>query len=311
MPRKKVEEVKATVIEDDIAALTDPQKWILSTQQRVAEIVKDYAPHEIVSDKDYRESKRARTQSRKEIKAIQDDATERLSAIKEAVKAFEAAKRDVLLPLTTIDDSYKHHIGVYEALVIDSKLQDVEGAYMDYAPALVELVPFQKLREKYAAEDKWENIGTNVEDIKQSLFARVDRIGQDEKTIEAQQVDAAEKQAMKADYFASLDLGEVLRKSSERLRVAELERQRTEALEREHLEQQRQQAEQVIEEVFAPEPAPVQAPPAPASQAHPWVVLIDSATREQMTQLAAALKQIGVSGSIKSGSLKEVANGNY
>lgn len=328
MAKKNVEEVKATVIEDDLAALTDPQKWICTIQERVAEIIQDFMPHEIASEQDYKQSKRERTQARKEIKAIQDDATERLRAIKEAVKAFEAAKRDALLPLTTIDDSYKHHITVYENLVIDSRLQDVEAAYMDYAPALVELVPFKRLCEKFSKDDKWENIGTNVEAIKQSLYAHVDQIALDEKTIDAQPVEDSEKQAMKADYFASLDLGEVLRKSSERLRVAELERQRTEVLERERLEQERlehqraeafkQQAEQVIEEVFNPQPEPVKppappAPPAPvqAPQVHPWVVLIDNATREQMTQLAAALKQIGVSGSIKSGSIKEVANGNY
>lgn len=280
-------------------------------------------PHEITSEQDYKQSKRERTQSRKEIKAIQDDATERLRAIKEAVKEFEAAKRDALAPLTTIDESYKHYINNYEALVVDSKLQDVEAAYMDYAPALVELVPFTKLCEKYAADEKWENIGTNVEVIKQALCEHVDQIGQDEKTIEAQPVDEVEKQAMKADYFASLDLGEVLRKSSERLRVAELERKRAQALEQEQLEQARiqeeaikQQAEQVIEEVFTPAPQPSQAPPAPApvasqpQQAHGWVVCIDSATREQMAQLAQMLKTIGVSGSIKSGSLEEVINAN-
>lgn len=322
---------KAEVIDDSLAALSEPEKWISSANARVKKVVKDYMPHPITNFEDYRQSKRERTAARKEIKAIEDDAASKLKAIKDAVRTFETAKREALMPLKSIDEGYREAIFIFERTATESKLEDVEAACLDYAPGLAELVPFSKLREKYAEAEKWENLTTNSEAIKQALYKHIDQIAADEKTIDAQPVDDAEKKAMKADFFSCLDLGEVLRKSSERLRVAELERKRTEALkqEQELLERQRQEEQaahqQAVVQVAqpAPQPAPQAAslgatPPVNTDSAavaqpssHPWVVIIEDATGEQMKQVASALGSVGVAGIIKPGTLEEVFYANH
>lgn len=334
---------KAEVIDDSLAALSEPEKWISSANARVKKVVKDYMPHPITNFEDYRQSKRERTAARKEIKAIEDDAASKLKAIKDAVRTFETAKREALMPLKSIDEGYREAIFIFERTATESKLEDVEAAYLDYAPGLAELVPFSKLREKYAEAEKWENLTTNSEAIKQALYKHIDQIAADEKTIDAQPVDDAEKKAMKADFFSCLDLGEVLRKSSERLRVAELERKRAEALKQEQdlLERQRAEEQAALQQTAAqaaqpvaqpapqdvteavPQPAPQAAPvgttppinTAPAAVAqlssHPWVVIIEDATGEQMKQVARALGSVGVAGIIKPGTLEEVFYANH
>ncbi|MDY4522484.1 MAG: hypothetical protein SPD80_02680 [Atopobium sp.] len=308
-------QAQATVIDDELRELSEADKWLASIQERVDTIVGDYSPHEIVSQADYKDSKLARTQARKEIKAITDEAAARLKVIKDFVSTVEAGKRKALQPLNTIDADYKHYLEQWEALVIDSKLQDVEAAYMDYAPALVELVPFSKLRAKYAAEEKWENLSTNSEAIKQSLYKHVDQIAEDEQTIDAQDVDEAERKAMKADYFQTLDLGEVLRKSSERLRVAKLEEERKARIEAEKaaIKDEKPQVVETPKPVEKPQ-AVVEAKPAQEEKRSAWVVIIPSATELLVDEIVDAFRHCDVMAISQQGTLEDVyrrLNGNH
>ncbi|KRN55067.1 MAG: hypothetical protein KHZ79_01145 [Atopobium minutum] len=318
-----MENVKAEVIDNDLEKLSEADKWLASIQERVDAIVDDYSPHEITSHADYKESKLARTQARKEIKAITDEAASKLKAFKDFISAVEAGKRKALLPLTTIDIDYKRYIDQYEALITESKLQDVEAAYMDYAPALVELIPFSKLQAKYAREEKWENLTTNSETIKQALYKHVDQIAEDEQTIEAQPVDEAERQAMKADYFQSLDLGEVLRKSSERLRVAKLEAERKARLEEEKralVEKPQPQVEEPLPELQPQvEAKPIDMPkvthnPQPeVEERSSYVVIIPSATEAMVDEIIDAFRVCDLMAIAQKGTLEDVyrrLNGN-
>lgn len=309
-----METLKAQIIDDDLQQLSEADKWLASVQERVDAIVGDYSPHEITSHADYKESKLARTQARKEIKAITDEAADKLRVIKSFVSAVEAGKRKALEPLNTIDADYKYRLEQWETLVIDSKMQDVEAAYMDYAPALVELIPFSKLRAKYAKEEKWENLSTNSEAIKQLLYKHVDQIAEDEQTIDAQDVDEAERKAMKADYFQTLDLGEVLRKSSERLRVAKLEAERKARLEAEKaaIKDEKPQVVETPKPVEKPQ-AVVEAKPAQEEKRSAWVVIIPSATELLVDEIVDAFRHCDVMAISQQGTLEDVyrrLNGN-
>lgn len=241
--KKKVEEVEATVI-DAPDVLSGADRWLAEQRAKVAEIAEDYQPHEIESAKDYRDSKRARTQARKAIKEVEDARREQVGAIKDAVRDFEAQVRDLLAPLSGVDASYKEALAEWERLTVESRTQAIEAWYVDQGGVVVDAVPFQRLVEAFGAEGKWLNYGTNEVAIQEDVTRHVRAIEADLESIDAQSLDEGERMALKQDYLSTLDMGEAMRRAAERrrqreaLEEAERRRQEAEREERERLERE-------------------------------------------------------------------------
>lgn len=223
-------EATATVIETELLKQSEMDKWLDDKMNKVQKICSQYAPHAITKQSEYKQAKRERTSARKAIAEIEDARKEKTAAIKQAVKDFEARVKDVLEPLTSIDAGYKAEIDAWERESYQRKLAYVQQQYEELAPALVELVPFSRLRDAYSAAEKWENITTQEQTIVESIEAHVSQIASDEKAIDAMQLDAHDTKALKADYFSCLSLGDAMRRHTERKeqqkRVAALEAQR-------------------------------------------------------------------------------------
>lgn len=249
--KRKAEEVEPTLIEPP-RILTGAEEWLRDQRERVERLAREYSPHEITTAQDYRDSKRARTAARKAIKEVEDSRREQVGAIKDAVREFEAEVRDLLAPLSGVDEGYRDAIRAWESLVVESRLQAIEAWYVEEGGVVVEAVPFSRILDRWGAEGKWQNYGTNEVAIKEDLTRRVRSIEADLTSIDAQHMDDEERMALKQDYLSTLDMSEAMGRAAERRRqrealeedarrrreAEEAERARREAAERERAEEE-------------------------------------------------------------------------
>lgn len=263
-----VVEATATVIDNELTSLSDMDMWLSEQSTKVESVLKDFAPHTIVDASDYKQSKRERTAARKAIAEIEEARKAKTKAVKEAVRDFETKVRDLLEPLSSIDANYKAEIELWEEQAYQQKLSYAREAYEDMAPALVELVPFERIRDKYSKDEGWDKFTVTDEKVRLSVEGHISQIANDEKTIDAMGLDADETAALKADYFSCLDLGDAMRRSTERRqqreRVAALEAERK-AREEERARLEAEMAAQA-EQMAASEPIVAQNAPQQATQ---------------------------------------------
>lgn len=228
-----VQEVAPEVI-DAPEVISGADRWLAEQRAKVAEIAKEYVPHEITSGDDYRDSKRARTQARKAIKAVEDARRQQVGAIKDAVRDFEAQVRDLLAPLSGVDSDYKAALAEWERLTIDSRTQEVAAWYAETQGDVAQLVPFETIWQRYAHAEKWDLYGANLVQIEQDVAGIVESIEQDMQTLDSAPYTDEDKRAVKSEYLRTLDLSGALRSADEarkrRERMAEVERQRAERI---------------------------------------------------------------------------------
>lgn len=228
-----VQEVTPEVI-DVPEVISGADRWLAEQRAKVAEIAEEYVPHEITSADDYRESKRARAQARKAIKAVEDARRQQVGAIKDAVRDFEAQVRDLLTPLSGVDAGYKAALAEWERLTIESRTQEVAAWYADTQGDVAQMVPFETIWQMYAHSEKWDLYGANLVQIEQDVAGVVESIEQDMQTLDSAPYEPEDKANVKAEYLRTLDLSGALRSADEarrrRERMAEVERQRAERM---------------------------------------------------------------------------------
>lgn len=222
-------EVEAEVI-DSPELLSGADKWLSDVSARVEKRRGEYAPHEITSAEDYKQSKRDRTALRKDINEIDAERKAQTRAVKDAVRSFEVRCKGVLTPLTDMEAEYKSHIEDFERGMVDARRMRLAREYAEMAPDLVPLVPFDRLCEKFAADGKWFNISTGERKASELMEDAVVKVAADEQTIAATAQTAEEEREVKAEYFTTLDLSSAIRnciaRREQRKRVAELEEER-------------------------------------------------------------------------------------
>ena len=228
-----VQEVTPEVI-DVPEVISGAERWLAEQRAKVAEIAEEYVPHEITSGDDYRESKRARTQARKAIKAVEDARRQQVGAIKDAVRDFEAQVRDLLAPLSGVDADYKAALAEWERLTIESRTQEVAAWYAETQGDVAAMVPFATIWARYAHAEKWDLYGADLVQIEQDVAGVVDSIEQDMQTLDSAPYEPEDKANVKAEYLRTLDLSGALRSADEARRrrehMAEVERQRAERM---------------------------------------------------------------------------------
>lgn len=228
-----VQEVTPEVI-DAPEVISGADRWLAEQRAKVSEIAKEYVPHEITSGDDYRDSKRARTQARKAIKAVEDARRQQVGAIKDAVRDFEAQVRDLLSPLSNVDADYKAALAEWERLTIESRTQEVAAWYAETQGDVAQMVPFETIWQRYAHSEKWDLYGANLVQIEQDVAGVVESIEQDLATLDSAPYAPEDKANVKAEYLRTLDLSGALRSADEarkrRERMAEVERQRAERM---------------------------------------------------------------------------------
>lgn len=226
------EKVEAAIIEEAISPLARSEQWLAQARARVTDLAAQYrVPEEILTDKDYKDAKASRTAVRKDAKELDDERKRMTREMDDALKRFRSDVNGVLEPLTELDAAYKEALDAYEERWGQQRRRDLEEAYEEYAPDLMELVPLDRLISRYGSErgKGWLNRSTNVEAAKADMRAAIDAIAQGEQTLE-RSVAEEDLEVAKAHFFSTLDLGQAIQtaqaRADQRERVRRLEEER-------------------------------------------------------------------------------------
>lgn len=196
--------------------------------------------------------------------------------------AFEKRCKEITSIIDGASDGIKAQLDQAEEDRKSRAMAKLKEHYETFAELLAPVVPYERLHEK-----QWLNKGFGEVKAKKALEAKVSAVARDWDTLKAQRDSMAHYEVAERELFRTLDLGSALNAA----RAADEEDARIAAM------------REAVESKPAPRPAPRRrAEPAVAARPElscAWTVEIPSATRSQMELLAAALRERGITGTIK------------
>ena len=323
---KEAEKVVADVIEEQEAsslivtyAPSSIEANFDALEKRVRKTVELYkgATYDLTKADKIKEAKDDRTY----LNGLKNEIDERRKAVKreynKPLAAFEKRCKEITAIIDDAADGIKAQIDKAEEDRKARAKAKLEEHYETFAGLLAPVVPYERFHEK-----QWLNKNFGEVKAKKALEAKVSKLAGDWETLKSQFEGEPYYEEAERELFATLDLGAAItsaRKAAEEAaRIAELKA----AMEPEpEPEPEPEQAPvgnwypggspmQEIGERIGPAPVLRPAPrPAAAPQpsaATPCVMVIDSATAEQMQSIGRFAGSIGVSGVFKRGTLQQV-----
>ena len=281
-------------------------------EERVRAVVADYegAVYDLASADAVREAKRDRSY---------------LNGLKKEIeKRRKAVKREYSKPLDAFEKRCKQITAIIDEAAGNIKAQldraeeerrarayaKLQEHYEGFAELLAPVVPYERLH-----EPQWLNKTFGEVKAYEALEAKVSKLAGDWEMLKSQFEGEPFYAEAERELFTTLDLGAALaaarKAAEENARIAELKAAMEPEPEAapEPVDPARQPAP-----VAAPAPAPVApaptaapapAPVAPSGPATPCVMVIDSATTEQMRSIGRFAGSIGVTGVFKRGTLQQ------
>ena len=291
------EEVEATVIEDNGLDVTFRPAAITADfdglNARVDKILADYQG--CVIDIDDKEQVKQAKASRTYLNGLANQITERRRAVKREyelpLQEFESSVNAVVDKIKAVSDEIKEQLDEAERRYKDGKEQRLREHYEEFAELLAPVVPYEKLHDK-----KWLNKSTSYKKAEAELEAKVDSVAKDWESLKKLDLDFYD--AAEAVFFDTLDLGQAVaynsKLSDDRARIEEMK-------------SQMQQPVETPQEAPRSAPEPIKPPePIASDPAVPCVMVIDSATTEQMKSIGRFCGTLGVTGVFKRGTLQQV-----
>ena len=320
------EEVVAEVIEEqgapDLVVTYSPS--VISAnfdamEDSIRAKVADYegAKYDLTKDESIKEAKNDRLY----LNGLKKEIEERRKAVKreynKPLAAFEKRCKEITSIIDGASDGIKAQLDQAEEDRKSRATAKLQEHYETFAELLAPVVPYERLHEK-----QWLNKSFGEVKAKKALEAKVSKLAGDWETLKSQFEGEPYYEEAERELFATFDLGAAItaaRKAAEEAaRIAELKA----AMEPEPEPEPQPEPEAVgnwypggspmqeIGERIGPAPVPRTAPrPATAPQpsdATPCVMVIDSATTEQMQSIGRFAGSIGVSGVFKRGTLQQV-----
>lgn len=287
----KAEEVVAEVVEEQEAsslivtyAPSSIEANFDALEKRVRKTVELYkgATYDLTKADKIKEAKNDRSY----LNGLKNEIEERRKAVKreynKPLAAFEKRCKEITSIIDGASDGIKAQLDEAEERRKASARAALEAHYREFAELLSPVVPYERLH-----DDKWLNKSFGEVKAKKALEEKVSAVARDWDTLKAQRDSMAHYEVAERELFRTLDLGSALNAA----RAADDEDARIAAM----------------REAVESKPAPCSAPrrqAEPAAAARPelscaWTVEIPSATRSQMELLAAALRERGITGTIK------------
>lgn len=287
----RTEEVVAEVIEEqeasDLVVTYSPSVISANFDALEAHVrakVADYegAKYDLTKDESIREAKHDRSY----LNGLKSEIEERRKAVKreynKPLAAFEKRCKEITSIIDGASDGIKAQLDEAEERRKASARAALEAHYREFAELLSPVVPYERLH-----DDRWLNKSFGEAKAKKALEDKVSAVARDWDTLKAQRDSMAHYEVAERELFRTLDLGSALNAA----RAADEEDARIAAM------------REAVESKPAPRPATRrQAEPAAAARPEPsyaWTVEVPSATRSQMELLAAALRERGITGTIK------------
>lgn len=226
------ERVEPDLLEEAMAPMAAADRWLAQARGRAEALAAQYpAPAQIESEKECRDARANRAAARKDAQAIDSERKALLREMEDALMGFKRDVRDLLAPLTDLDEGYKAAIDEWEERWRTGRLAALQVAYDDYAPALVPLVPLERIVARYGCEKGagWLQRSTTERAAQARLLEAIDAIAEGERGIE-EAVDPEDLEGAKADFFGTLDAGRAImaaaRRARQREEVRRLEQER-------------------------------------------------------------------------------------
>jgi len=208
----------------------------------------------------------------------------------ESLVAFEAEVKDTLAPVREASAAIDTQVKALEEAERIAKRGELVKHYADYAGALTDAVPFERIE-----DPSWALKSTSLMAAFKAIEDRADGIAKDDAALDSLGlefiIDA------KAEYFATLDMSRAI------ARNAEMIARREKAL---AAEAAKAEAAAYRAETAAPEPIPepvaaspiIEAIAEPAEVARTWQFTV-TCTRTQLDGALAALKALDIPGTVK------------
>lgn len=285
------EEVVAEVIEEqeasDLVVTYSPSVISANFDALEAHVrakVADYegAKYDLTKDDSIKEAKHDRSY----LNGLKSEIEERRKAVKreynKPLATFEKRCKEITSIIDDAADGIKAQLDEAEERRKAGARAALEAHYREFAELLSPVVPYERLH-----DDRWLNKSFGEAKAKKALEDKVSAVARDWDTLKAQRDSMAHYEVAERELFRTLDLGSALNAA----RAADEEDAHIAAM------------REAVESEPAPRPAPRrQAEPAVAASPElscAWTVEIPSATRSQMELLAAALRERGITGTIK------------
>lgn len=289
--KNRAEEVVAEVIEEqeasDLVVTYSPSVISANFDALEAHVrakVADYegAKYDLTKDDSIKEAKHDRSY----LNGLKSEIEERRKAVKreysKPLAAFEKRCKEITSIIDGASDGIKAQLDEAEERRKAGARAALEAHYREFAELLSPVVPYERLH-----DDRWLNKSFGEAKAKKALEDKVSAVARDWDTLKAQRDSMTHYEVAERELFRTLDLGSALNAA----RAADEEDARIAAM------------REAVESKPAPRPATRrQAEPAVAPRPElscAWTVEIPSATRSQMELLAAALRERGITGTIK------------
>lgn len=289
-------------------------------EERVRAVVADYegAVYHLASADAVREAKHDRSY----LNGLKKEIEERRKAVKreysKPLDAFEKRCRQITAIIDEAAGNIKAQLDQAEEERRARAYAALQEHYEEFAGLLAPVVPYERLH-----EPQWLNKTFGEVKAYEALEAKVSKLAGDWEMLKSQFEGEPFYAEAERELFATLDLGAALaaarKAAEENARIAELKAAMAPEPEPEPEPESEPTAEpepmpapapmpaQQPAPVAAPAPtaAPVPAPVAPSGPATPCVMVIDSATTEQMRSIGRFAGSIGVTGVFKRGTLQQ------
>ena len=285
------EEVVAEVVEEQEAsslivtyAPSSIEANFDALEKRVRKTVELYkgATYDLTKADKIKEAKNDRSY----LNGLKNEIEERRKAVKreynKPLAAFEKRCKEITSIIDGASDGIKAQLDEAEERRKAGARAALEAHYREFAELLSPVVPYERLH-----DDRWLNKSFGEAKAQKALEDKGSASARDWDTLKAQRDSMAHYEVAERELFRTLDLGSALNAA----RAADEEDARIAAM------------REAVESKPAPRPATRrQAEPAVAARPElscAWTVEIPSATRSQMELLAAALRERGITGTIK------------
>lgn len=250
---EEVEVLEAEVIEESVEridltpAVIDAKSYLAALKTRLDQLLEPYADmdDEAICAMDAKEAKTCRADLNRIIKEVEGQRKVVKEAYNEPLKRFEDAVKALLEPAKDGEKRLGQYINDQVQIQRDMRRMTLENAYEDYAPALVPVVPFDRIME--VTNTKWLNKSYSEVKATDELLGAVDRIAREWESLNGMADSLAFYQEAEAEFFRTLNLNDAL----------ELNRRRTE--EQAAIEAMKAEVEanrQAVEPEPMPEPEP-------------------------------------------------------
>ena len=294
--------MEAKIIENELAsvtsAITIDQDAITDALARMTNVINE---SEKLCEECQADAETLASMEPADVKRLQQALNAKISEGKTALtdfnRVFDAPKKTVkaaydkaVEPLTSLQAAYKAQQVANEQREKDEKRAQLEAHFYEYAGVLDHVANYDQVH-----DDKWLNKGCTLSKAFGEIETIVDGIAKNWgtlKTLDIPMFDVAER-----TFFATFHLDAAISAANQ----AQAEHERIEALKSEQAEimQQLEDAEHDHEQEQEPEQEQEQEKPSSRDEPRSATVVIEAATLGQLKQLAEAMRNIGLHGTIK------------